>query len=91
MAMVTFHNSFDISEYYMWFIKKRYNLELTRPLRGAHVSFINDSIRDINGGKGSEAERQAMWVSATKKYDGKPIDVTVDLEPLGKDEHFLFR
>lgn len=91
MAIITFRNSFDISYYYMWFIKKRYGLELSKPLRGAHVSIINDSIRDINGGKGSEEERQALWESVVKKYDGKKIDVTVDLDPLTQGEHWWFR
>ena len=45
IAMVYFDG--DVSEYYAWFIKKRYNLELVRPIRGAHISFINDSLRDI--------------------------------------------
>ena len=37
----------DICEYYAWFLQKRYNITLNKPIRGAHVSFINDSIRDL--------------------------------------------
>jgi len=38
----------DVAEYYAWFIKKRYNLILNKPLRGAHISFINDSTPKTN-------------------------------------------
>jgi hypothetical protein len=69
VAMVVFDG--DIAEYYAWFIKKRYNLPLNRPLRGAHVSFINDREGDMNG----------KWEIIKKKWDGKEIDVVLDLEP----------
>ena len=46
VAMVIFDD--DTTEYYSWFIKKRYNLQLNRPLRGPHVTFINDSVRDMS-------------------------------------------
>ena len=42
IAMVTIDG--DVTEYYSWFIEKRYNLKLNKPLRRAHISFINDSI-----------------------------------------------
>ena len=40
----------DVSEYYAWFLKKRFNLILNKPLRGSHISFINDSLFDIEKG-----------------------------------------
>ncbi len=36
----------DIDKYYSWFLKKRFNLELNRPLRDAHITIINDKITD---------------------------------------------
>ena len=47
----------DVSEYYAWFVKKRYNLTLNKPLRGAHVSFINDSMRDLSQNGQKEQRR----------------------------------
>ena len=35
----------DLSSYYSWFIKKRYNLDLSTPLRGSHLTIINDKIQ----------------------------------------------
>jgi len=34
----------ELDRYYSWFIKKRFNLELNRTLRGAHVTFISDKL-----------------------------------------------
>jgi hypothetical protein len=76
----------DITEYYAWFIQKRYNLILNKPLRGAHVSFINDSMRDLTqNGKISEAEALNTWEEVKKKWNGKKIDIVLDLDPKTDD------
>lgn len=38
----------DIDLYYAWFLKKRFNLELNRSIRGAHITIINDRIEDFD-------------------------------------------
>jgi hypothetical protein len=35
MAMILLDG--DVTEYYAWFIQKRYNLILNKPLRGAYI------------------------------------------------------
>jgi len=75
----------DMSEYYSWFIAKRFNLKLNKPLRGAHVSIVNDSERDFQYG----SEQRWMW--AKEKYDGEPMDFYIDLEPRTNGEHWWFR
>ena len=62
----------EICEYYSWFIKRRYNLSLNKPLRGAHISFINDSMKDLtqNGEKSLELALNA-WEETKKKWHGK--------------------
>ena len=50
----------DITEYYAWLLKRRFNLEILKPLRGAHISFINDSVRDINSGEGDLEYRDLL-------------------------------
>lgn len=87
MAMV--HIDGDVTEYYSWFIKKRYNLELNKPLRGAHVSFINDTIKDLscNNTKTME-EIDKTWNEVKAKWDRKIIPVTLDISPKTDDKHW---
>lgn len=61
----------DISAYYAWFIQRRYNLKLNPPLRGAHITFINDRESDITGN----------WEEVKAKWDGKEVEVTLSIEP----------
>jgi len=61
-----------ISDYYAWFINKRYNLPLQRPLRRAHVTIINDKISEMNG----------KWEEVKSMWHGKNIDVILNVDPL---------
>lgn len=81
MAMVIF--DCDITEYYSWFIKKRYNLQLNRPLRGPHISFINDSVRDM----GDKADK---WDEVKEKYNGKEVIVTLNPDVRSDGKHWWF-
>ena len=84
MAMV--HIDGDVAEYYAWFIKKRFNLELNRPLRGSHITFINDSIKDLSGnGIKTMEEVNATWNAVKAKWDKKRISLILDLNPRTDD------
>ena len=61
----------DICDYYAWFINKRFNLILNPPLRGPHITFINDRISDMND----------KWDEVKVKWDGKEIDITLFVSP----------
>jgi hypothetical protein len=95
IAMVVFDG--DICEYYAWFIKKRYGIILNSPIRKAHISFINDSIRDLNGGFynpdkcGTERERHHMWEQLKKKYHNTEIDITISTNIQTNGEHIWLR
>jgi len=95
IAMIEFGG--DMCDYYAWFIKKRYGITLNAPLRGPHISFINDSIRDLNGGFynpkdcGTEKERHAMWDALKKKYHKTKIDVVVSTEVQTNGSHWWLR
>lgn len=79
----------EISEYYSWFIKKRYNLTLNKPLRGAHVTFINDSVRDIKTALNcSEEEANKAWEALKNKWDGKEIEVCLDVDARSSRLHW---
>lgn len=86
VAMVVFEG--DIAEYYAWFLKQRFNLELNKPLRGAHITFINDSIDDINNRVGTVEEKEALWEKLKNKWDGKEISVILNLRPFSDINHW---
>ncbi len=87
IGMVLFDG--DITEYYAWFIKKRYNLILNKPLRGGHVSFINDSFNDMSlNGVRSMEEVKTLWGQVKKKWDGREIEIVLDVEPRTDDLHW---
>ena len=46
VAMVRFDNDDDTWAYYSWFLKKRFNLNLNKPLRGTHMTILNDIVDD---------------------------------------------
>ncbi len=68
VAMVMF--DCDMAEYYAWFIKRRYNLILQSPQRGAHITFINDRAGDMND----------KWNEVRDKWDGKEVSVGIDTD-----------
>jgi len=63
--------------YYRWFVKKRFNLILASPLRGPHITFINDSTREIGG--------ENEWKLLKKRWNGKYVEVDLELEPKTDD------
>lgn len=69
------HN--DICGFYRWLIKKRFNLLLNSPLRGAHVTFINDKIQEIGG--------EDNWLKLKQKWNGKMVEIELDLNPKTDD------
>ena len=46
VAMVRSEDVDDTWAYYSWFLKKRFNLNLNKPLRGTHMTIINDIVDD---------------------------------------------
>jgi hypothetical protein len=69
----------ELDRYYAWFLKKRFNLELNKNLRGTHVTFINDRMdKDI-------------FEQAARVFNGKEIDFYVETEPRSSGEHWWLR
>lgn len=86
VAMVVFEG--DICQYYSWFLKKRFNLELEKPLRGPHITFINDSIDDLNNRTGSIEDKEKSWDILKSKWDGKEIKIVLNLRPFSDITHW---
>ncbi|MCK9446881.1 hypothetical protein M0Q50_08540 [bacterium] len=79
----------EICEYYRWFIEKRYGLKLLKPLRGPHISFINDSVKDIIKNSGLNIKDvNILWNKLKEKYEGKEIEIVLDLDIRGNSKHY---
>lgn len=61
----------EVCEYYSWFINKRFNIKLLKPIRGAHITFINDKEKDTNGN----------WEDVKDRWNSKTIEVILNVEP----------
>ena len=66
--------------YYAWFVNRRYNLILNRPLRGTHVTIVNDVV-----------DRSELYDAAKAKYNGKLMEFTFDPDARTNGEHWWLR
>ncbi len=73
----------DTSDYYSWFIRKRFGLLLNRPLRGTHFTVINDKVITEEGIK--------YYEEAKEKWDGKMVELTYKPDYRTDDKHYWFR
>lgn len=73
-------------EYYSWFLQKHYKLELNKPLRGAHITFINDRIDDVKGN--TIEEKKANWEALKAKWDGQMIEVSLNPDVRTDGKHW---
>jgi len=78
-AIITFDGS-DLSDYYRWFIVKRYGLQLNKVLRESHITFINDRYNDDN-----------KWNYIKHKYEGVSVEMSIDLDVRANESHWWFR
>ena len=85
MALILFDG--DVSEYYSWFIERRYNLKLNKPLRGAHISFFNDSVNDLKIANPNK-DIQKLWNDLSLKWNNKIINVQLDTDVRSDGEHW---
>ena len=71
----------DVCEYYAWYLKKRFNLILNKPLRGPHISFINDKSSDMTlDGEISLEEVDKNWERVKNIWDGKEVEISICLD-----------
>lgn len=90
IAMVHFDG--EMCDYYAWFIERRYNLKLNKPLRGSHITFINDSTKDLTKNFTIPIEViNDNWSKLRDKWDGKEIEVTLNLDLRSNGEHWWMK
>jgi hypothetical protein len=87
IAMVVFDG--DICEYYAWFLRKRFRIIINKPLRGPHVSFINDSHRDLSlNNTRSVEEIEHLWKITKEKWHNKEIPISLYISPRTNSEYW---
>ena len=81
----------DITEYYAWFIRKRFNIELIKPVRRAHVTFVNDSNASLSQGYKKPEEVDEIWDRVKRKWNGRKVDIVLDISPKFGGKHAWLR
>ena len=83
-AMVLFEG--ELCEYYSWFLKKRFDLQLNKPLRNSHLTFINDDyFRDSTL---PDEIKEIRWEEVKNKYNNTKISITLGLDYYTNDKHW---
>lgn len=71
----------DMHIYYAWFLMKRFNLILNRPLRKPHVTIVNDKITDYE-----------LYKQAKNMFNGKELTFKFDPEEIRTNgEHWWIK
>ncbi len=88
MSIISFDD--DLCDYYSWFIYKKYLLKLNKPIRGSHISLINDSVKDIKFGLGIENDLiiTEYWNKFKDECNDKIIDVYLSNEIRSNGKHW---
>ena len=79
VAMV--HIPGEVCEYYSWFLHKRYDIRLVKPLRNAHISFISDRASEM---------LPDSWDGVKTKWDNKWVEVELNLMPKSDGKTWWF-
>lgn len=72
----------EICDMYRWFIYKRFGISLNPPLRGAHLTIVNDKIEDFETFDSKIIELKKIF---------SLIDIDIDLDIRCGPEHLWFR
>src|SRR5690606_38479759 len=56
----------DLYDYYSWFLQKRFNLYLNKPIRGTHFTIVNDIVDN------------EIYEQARQLFNGREIEVIYD-------------
>jgi len=77
-AIIMFND--DVCEYYAWFIKKRFNFDLNKPLRGSHYTLINDKYNNTT-----------LWNKVKELHQGDSVEVFYNTNLRSNTEHWWLK
>ena len=70
----------DMTDYYRWFLKRRYNLDLIKPIRGTHLTIVNDKTSDIKN-----------WDKVKEEYDKRRIKIFYNTDIRSNTKHWWLK
>lgn len=70
----------DTDHYYSWFLKKRFNIELINPMRGSHITVINDKVYDLT----KYEEGKKIFNNKEIVFDFDPAELRGGTNPKGE-------
>jgi hypothetical protein len=73
----------DLTKFYAWMIERRYGIRLNQPLRGSHVSFINDRMNN--------AYQKDRYQEIREMYEGKEVNFFYDPDVRTNAEHWWLK
>ena len=82
--VIAFIDEPDFCEYFSWFLKKRYSLTLVAPIRGVHMTLVNDRLTD-----GIDAT-PTKYKSSKELYNGMVIDIDYNLDVRTDGKYWWF-
>ena len=81
VAIVKFDDD-QSDDYYRWFLEKRYNLSINKPIRGFHLTVINDIIKGFS---------DKDLAQLKKTFEGVPIKVKFSVDVRSNGEHWWLK
>jgi hypothetical protein len=82
--VIAFIDEPDFCDYFSWFIKKRYNLALVPPIRGVHMTVVNDRLSD-----GIDSD-ETKYRRSKELYDGMMIDINYNTDVRTDGKYWWF-
>jgi hypothetical protein len=70
----------DLDSYYRWFLKKKYNIDLIKPIRGSHFTIVNDKTDEIKN-----------WDKIKKEYNEKSIEIWYNVDVRSNTKHWWLK
>ena len=78
-------NEPDFCNYFGWFIKKRYNLKIVEPLRGVHLTIVNDRLSD------GVCASELKYNRSKQLFNNKTIDIQYNTDVRTDGKYWWFK
>ena len=80
----------DVDDYYRWFMMKQYGLKLCTPIRGPHITIINDSVNDLSINLPIDKIEDA-WDIVKNRWNGNKLTTSLDVDIRSDGKHWWLK